>query len=369
MEIYDLYKAYKRSRRGKRRSADQVQFEMNMYERLGDLCNALNRHAYTPTSNYCFIHKRQKSREVWASEVELKIIQTILDEKLRPIIEAELTDRTFNNRVGMGTHAAMNRVIQDIAEVSKGYTSDAHIIKVDLKGYFPNINQDKAWAMMEKLIGKYDGDDREEVRYMARLVNYANPQFKCYRRSPLSQWADEIPKYKSLFEKPFGTGAAIGFLYWQVLSNYYLNEVDKWIIANITPHYVRFVDDMVMVVENKAALTMLPLLREELAKIDIRMHPCKFYCQHYTKGMEFLGYHINPHAIHLNRKIVKKALRVPHVGREKLVCRTNSYMGMIKCSSDNHLRNELLDNIANEGIIKDYEEYKVLLPKPSRAKH
>lgn len=359
MELYELYKAYKRSRRGKRRSADQVQFELDRFSRLSRLCDALNRRTYTPDANYCFIHKREKSREVWASEVELKIVQTMLDDRLRPFIEAELTDRTFNNRVGMGTHAAINRVIEDVAEVSEGYTEDAWIVKIDLKGYFPNIDQDIAWKMTSGLIERNITEGKDELLYLARIANYVNPQFRAQRRTPIHRWSEEIPRYKSLYDKPFGTGAAIGFLYWQVVSNYYLNEVDKWIIGNITPHYTRFVDDMVMVVRSKTALRMLPALREKLAETGVTMHPHKFYCQHYTKGVEFLGYHVNPHSIHLNRKIVKRAFEAKPCGRNKFVCRVNSYLGMMKRASDDRLKVALLDSITRKGIGKDYAGCKV----------
>lgn len=368
MELYDLYRSYKNSRKGKRRSADQVRFELNQFERLSRLCDQLNRHEYTPDSNYCFIHKREKSREVWASEVELKIIQAIIDSAIRPLIEKKLTNRTFNNRVGKGTHAAINQVIEDIAEASDGYANEAWIIKIDLKGYFPNINQRIAWELTEQLISESTYPDKDELWYLASIVNYVNPQFNSHRRSPIHRWNDEIPRYKSLFDKPFGTGAAIGFLYWQVMSNYYLNGIDQWIISNITPHYVRFVDDMVMVVRNKSALAMLPMLRAKLDKIGVSVHPKKFYCQHFAKGLEFLGYHIKPRAIHLNRKIVSRAFRPRHCGSEKLLCIINSYMGMIKCSTDDALRARLLDSVTRTDIEKDYAEFKLVRKTKRKTK-
>lgn len=360
MELYTLYQAYKRSRKGKRRSIDQVQFELNMFERLSRLCNSLNDRTYKPTSNYCFIHKRNKSREVWASEVELKIIQTILGEHLRPLIEERLTDRTFNNRLGYGTHAAINRVIEDIAEVSNGYTTDAWIVKIDLKGYFPNINQDIAWGLVTELIdNNFEGDLRDELLYLARTVNYVNPQFNSERRNPISRWVNEIPPYKSLYSKPFGIGAAIGFLYWQVMSNYYLSDIDKWIIKNITPHYTRFVDDMVMIIPDRIALCMIPLLRKRLGAIGVNIHPKKFYCQHYTKGLEFLGYHIKPMRMHLNRRIVNRAFASCPKACLRLDCKVNSYLGMMKCGTDTHLLKRLLDIVPDKGILKDYENFKI----------
>lgn len=360
MELYDIYQTYRNSRNGKRRSSDQVNFELNQFMRLLKLNTDINSKIYIPTSNYCFIHKRDKSREVWASTVELKIIQTILDKYIGTLIERELTNKTFNNRKGYGTHAAINNVINDIATASHGYSSDAWIIKLDLKGYFPNINQDIAWNKINKLIcDNYHGELRDNLLYLSRIVNYCNPQFNAERRSPLSQWNDEIAKDKSLFEKPFGKGAAIGFLYWQKMSNYYLNDIDKWILSEVTPYYTRFVDDMVMITTNKDyLLSMIPELRIKLSEIDTSLHPKKFYCQHYTKGVEFLGYHIKKDYIHVNRKIVIAAMNTANSGirsTDRYVCQINSYLGMIKASSDTHEAKKILESIHRDDVIIDMD--------------
>lgn len=360
MEIYDLYMAYREARKNKRRSADQIQFELKMFERIYRLCEMVN-NTDILTSSYCFIHKRgDKSREVWASDMELKILQTILDFNLRPIVEGLLTDNTFNNRKGRGTHAAINHVIEDIAAASEGYTRDCWIIKIDNKGFFPNINQDIAWRNTEKIINdNFHGEKRDLLLLLAKTVNYYNPQFNTIRRSPIEQWNEEIPNYKSLFHKPFGKGAAIGFLYWQVMTNLYPNEIDKWIIENLTPYYTRYVDDMVLITTDKEyLLSQLPVLRMKFSEIEVTMHPTKFYCQHYTKGVEFLGYHIKKDYIHVNRKIVIAAMNTANSGirsTDRYVCQINSYLGMIKSSSDTHVAKKILESIHRDDVIIDMD--------------
>ena len=352
--------AYREARKNKRRSADQIQFELKMFERIYRLCEMVN-NADILTSSYCFIHKRgDKSREVWASDMELKILQTILDFNLRPIVEGLLTDNTFNNRKGRGTHAAINHVIEDIAAASEGYTRDCWIIKIDNKGFFPNINQDIAWKNTEKIINdNFHGKKRDLLLLIAKTVNYYNPQFNTTRRSPLEQWNDEIPDYKSLFHKPFGKGAAIGFLYWQVMTNLYPNEIDKWIIENLTPYYTRYVDDMVLITTDKEyLLSQLPVLRTKFSEIEVTMHPTKFYCQHYTKGVEFLGYHIKKDYIHVNKKIVIAATNAANSGikdTDRYVCQINSYLGMIKSSSDIHVAQRILNSIHRDDVVVDMD--------------
>lgn len=357
MDIYDLWIAYKKARKLKRRSADNIQFELHQFECLGSLCDDIHK-GVLKASTYCFIHKRQKSREVWASDMSMKILQVLLDNEIRPVTEHMLTDKTFNNRKGKGSMAAINNVIEDIYTVTNNFATDAYIIKLDLKGYFPNINQNIAWDITSKLIiDNFIGEERDFLLMLSRFINFYNPQFSSQRRSSCEQWNEEIAPYKSLFYKPFGTGAAIGFLYWQVMSNVYLNEIDRWLMANITPYYTRYVDDMVLIVKNKElALATMPKLREELQRYDITIHPSKFYCQNVHRGLEFLGYHIKPSAVHLNRRIYNKAKMIRTKDTSRFICQINSYLGMLKSSSDTNLVEDLINSIHRKDVKIDYNK-------------
>lgn len=357
MDIYDLWIAYKKARKLKRRSADNIQFELHQFECLGSLCDDIHK-GVLKASTYCFIHKRQKSREVWACDMSMKILQVILDDKIRPVTERILTDKTFNNRKGKGSMTAINNVIEDISTATNNFTADAYIIKLDLKGYFPNINQNIAWDITSRLItANFIGEERNFLLMLSRFINFYNPQFGSARRSSREQWHEEIAAYKSLFYKPFGVGAAIGFLYWQVMSNVYLNEIDRWIMDNITPYYTRYVDDMVLIAKNKElTLSAIPKLRDELNKYCITMHPKKFYCQESYHGLEFLGYHIKPNAVHLNRRIYNKAKMIRTKDTSRFICQINSYLGMLKSSSDTNLVEDLINSIHRKDVKIDYNK-------------
>jgi len=103
MTYTDLERAYQYSRKNTKRSLDQIEFEVFKYINLNKLLTNINERTYKPIGCYSFIHYRSAHpREVFAAPVSLKIIQSYLDIKLRPIIEEELIDRTFNNRIGKG---------------------------------------------------------------------------------------------------------------------------------------------------------------------------------------------------------------------------------------------------------------------------
>lgn len=264
----------------------------------------------------------------------------------------------------MGAQLAVNTLIQDIYEVSGGYTRPCWIIKIDYKGYFPNMDRDVAWKQVLDIVkGEYHRPDKPDVLYCLMVACFCDP-CRSRRKSPLWEWAD-YPVYKSVYMRPPGVGGLIGFTFWQQVASLYPAEIDRFVASSISPHFIRYVDDTVIVTDNKAsALAQLPELRRRLAGIGIDLHPSKFYCQPAEHGVEFLGYHVLPGRIHLNRKIVNRALRVAvsrERGRRNYMDAINSYLGMIKGTSDLHLARKLLDAVNRPGFKKDYDNFKLIM--------
>lgn len=336
--IESIIEAYMSARKNKRRSGDQVEFELHWEAKCLHLYEDIVGRCMRPTA-YTFITDYPRPREVFASDMATRILHHYLDMRLRPLLEARLSDHTFNNRVGMGQNACQNALISDIYEVSQGFTRDAWIIKVDMSGCFPNVVQDIAYKQLEEVVlADYHGEDFDEVLYMLMVCVYSYPTHHCYRKSPLWKWKKVKPG-KSLFEKPDGIGAAIGHLIWQNAVNYYFHEIDEWVLS-LGIHYERFVDDMAFVVQNKTAFLayMMPELRRRLGELGARLNEKKFYCQHYTKGVEWIGVHIKLDRIYPNSRIIRRAKdKVSHLNRhadeghvEKMLATVNSYLGACK---------------------------------------
>lgn len=363
MDLVSLEQAYKASRKHNKRSEDMVAFELDKYARLRRLRDMINNRSYAPLHNYSFMHRRsQKPREVFAAEPELKIMMAFGLTAISGLIESHLSPRTFNNRVGMGAQAAVNTLIEDIYRVSEGYTKPCWIIKLDYKGYFPNMDRDYAWKLVLGIIQKeYHGQDKNEIIYCLYVACFCDPS-RSRRKSPIWEWND-YPSYKSVYCQKNGVGGFIGYTFWQAVASLYPIDVDVFVSEEITIFFVRYVDDTVIVTDNKEmALAMIPEYRERLRRIGITLHPAKFYCQPAEHGVEFLGYHILPGRVHLKNRTIKRAIAVARsVGRGKrnYVDAINSYLGMIKATSDQKYAVTLLDNVHHRGVSKDYENLKV----------
>lgn len=338
----DIYDAYLLTRNNKRRSADSVEFELHAESNIANLVDAINTRTLQPSA-YTFVAPRPKPREVFASALQMRIVHHYIDTRIRPFIEDEMSERSFNNRVGKGTTAAIYQLNKDVRELTDRYRKPAMLIKLDLTGYFPNALQDVVYQQLVDITKRrYNGKDKDDILYMIMVCTYSYPTKHCYRKSPIWKWED-INREKSLFSKGEGVGGAIGFLFWQIAMNFYLNKIDLWIIGFETIRYVRFVDDMYFVVpyeEYREFLSFLmPELRKRLAEVGCTLNEKKFYCQDARKSYSTLGTVTNCGREYLSDRIIRNGRKailnlnkcVRFNKSEVFMCTINSYLGM--CNS------------------------------------
>ena len=339
VELRDLISAYLIARANKRRSADSVEYELHCERNLLTLCSDINDRMLRPTA-YAFITLKPRPREIFACEMGMRVIHHYIDIRIRPLIEARLTDRTYNNRVGYGQDVAINQLISNIYQVSEGFTKDAWIVKMDIKGYFPNADLDVTYCQLSSLIFEsYEGADKDDLLYLLERSVYSYPHLHCYRKSSPEKW-NYITDDKSKFKQPDNIGGAIGHLLWQNAMNYYLNGFDHYVVDELGLQYVRFVDDIVFVVENKDAfLPMIEQFRKMLkTQYHCELHPRKFYCQHWSKGVGFIGSFIRRDRLYADRRIIRnfckciyefnKCVRRSRI--ETFMASMNSYIGILK---------------------------------------
>ena len=338
MLLQDIIASYRLARQGSVKSPDQVEYELHWEGNCIKLCEAINSRTYQPTA-YSFIVTYPKPREIFASDFSTRVLHHYLHERLVPLLENRLSKHTFNNRKGMGTSACQNAVISDMYEVSNGYTEDAWIIKMDLSGCFPNINQDIAFKQLEAVIKEdYNGRDRDDMLYILRACVFSYPTMHAKYIGDI-ELRKLISPEKSITTKPLGIGAAIGHLIWQMAVTYYFNDIILW-LESIGVHVNVYVDDWYFVVKNKTAFLtfIVPEMRRRLAKLGATLNENKFYCQHVSKGCECLGVHIKQHRVYPNERIINRAIKKAkelnkciRIGKiEKALQTINSYLGICK---------------------------------------
>lgn len=78
-----------------------------------------------------------------------------LAERIEPLLERRFERQgnvSKNCRKGFGCLSAVNSLSSKIFNISKGYTKDTVIIRLDIKGFFMSIDKDILWWMYEDLI-------------------------------------------------------------------------------------------------------------------------------------------------------------------------------------------------------------------------
>lgn len=161
------------------------------------------------------------------------------------------------------------------------------------------------------------------------------------RKGDLTLW-EKLPKHKSLFTMD---GMAIGNITSQILANFYLSGLDAWAYRWCNEHggcYVRFVDDMVLVLPRKEEVLEFYRLAKcfLVEQVHLQFHPDKVYVQHVKKGVKFIGSVLKPGRTYLSNRTVGRMYgmlqgmechcRRRNVAKvEQDVCSCNSYMGFL----------------------------------------
>lgn len=118
----------------------------------------------------------------------------------------------------------------------------------------------------------------------------------------------------------------------------------------------RYVDDMVLISDRKQTLLdAVPMIREFLKRsAGVTLHPNKFYLQHYTKGVKFIGAVIKRGRTYISNRTVNNAFGTIRkfnrrkASAEDMVASVNSYLGLMRHHATYNVRKRLTKAIAPE---------------------
>jgi RNA-directed DNA polymerase len=187
-----------------------------------------------------------KVRVLGIPAIRDRVVQGALKLILEPIFEADFQEGSYGYRPKRSAHAAVDRVAEAVVK------NKTRVIDLDLKAYFDNIRHD----ILLKKVAKRVNDDK--VMRLLKLILKASGK----------------------------RGVPQGGVISPLLSNIYLNEVDKMLerAKEVTRYgrftyieYARFADDLVILVDGfrkwewllKAAYKRLV---EEFGKLDVQMN-------------------------------------------------------------------------------------------------
>ncbi|MBR3232720.1 RNA-directed DNA polymerase [Candidatus Saccharibacteria bacterium] len=334
----ELLKAFYAARKAKRSTNDEQKFEMRMTENLLQLRDDILHRSYVPGYGIAFIIHDPVMREIFAAPFRDRVIHHFLYNQVVEWWDRRLIDDCYSCRVGKGTLYGVRRMAHHIKSVSDNYTKPAYAIKMDVQGYFMSLPRKGlfervCWGLDRQFPNK--GPKYDIIKYLWKQVIFDDPIWGVQRRGNTKEW-DILPKSKSLFAQPPGKGIVIGNLSSQLLSNVFLDQLDRFVKFDLKyKHYGRYVDDFYVIVteeEFAKAKKDVSLIALFLTSIGLTLHPRKTHIQEVHKGVPFLGVVVYPGRIVPGKRVIgnyQRAILNVQSGTKDLDTLV-SYMGMMK---------------------------------------
>lgn len=373
--------AYEECRRNKAWTETAIGFEIHYERELLRLRDEVARGEYKPQPSITFLVEWPTLREVFAAMFRDRIIQTWIAQRIEPLFEAQFIYASFNCRKGKGTLAAVKYLQEAIRVKSENYTKDCYVLKYDLSGFFMSINREMVTEKLCRFIReRYKGEDLETLIYLTQVTLLNSPADDCVIKGNREQWKDLAPN-KSLFTVPQGYGLPIGNITSQLIANFLLDDTDHYLTETLGLTIDRYVDDTATVDCDKEKLLLsMPLVREHLWRTaGVKVNPKKYYLQHYSKGVKFLGMVIKGSRLYIANRTLGKALcrlhRFNRLAEEKgaayckanaehFVCCMNSYLGFMRQGQEYGMRRAFCGQISEawlKYVVVEWDFTKIIL--------
>jgi len=214
------------------------------------------------------------------------------------------------------------------------------------------------------------GFDTDFILRLIRKVVFNDPTKNCLIKGKRENWQG-LPENKCLFSASKNKGLPIGSLTSQLFGNVCLNDFDYFVKHRLgIKYYGRYVDDIVMVHEDKEYLkSIIPILRDYLAKeIYLEINQNKIYFQHFFKGVKFLGTVIKPYRIYIQNRVkgnfyqkirywnnflAKKRIKFTEENLKQFLSSISSYLGIMKHYNTYKLRRKIIA----ENLLLNFNNY------------
>lgn len=251
----------KLAQRGKRFHTDVYQFNCRLEENLLKLKNELETLTWYPGNYRTFYVQESKRRLISAAPYRDRVVHHALCNIIEPLFDKTFIYDSYACRKGKGTHAAADRYTEFCRKAK-------YVLKCDISQYFPSISHEILYEKIAKKIG-----DKKTLRLCEKIIRSQNDQ--------------------GLFWLS-GKGIPIGNLTSQFFANVYLNDFDHWVKEEIgCKFYIRYVDDFVILSDNKKWLnSLISRIEEYLSSIKLTLHPLKRCVFPVSEGCDFMGYRI-----------------------------------------------------------------------------
>jgi len=283
-----LYLAYRKAAKGKRGKPSAARFEYRLEDNLIHLQRQLQAKTYRPGVYSSFYIHEPKRRLISAAPFRDRAVHHALCDVIEPRFERSFIDDSYANRVGKGTHRALDRCQQLACRFR-------YVLQCDIVRFFPSIDH----IILRRILARKVSDD--DVLWLIDQILESGRGILSEEREMVyfpgdSLWAALRP-----------TGLPIGNLTSQFAANCYLNPFDHFVKRELRcgkqrGGYLRFVDDFLLFAHEKPTLWRWKrAIEERLTRFRLTIH-AGAHPRPVTEGVPFLGFVIYPDRRCLKRR-------------------------------------------------------------------
>ena len=215
-----------------------------------------------------------------------RVVHHALCNVIEPIFERRFIHDSYANRVGKGTHRALDRC----QYYARQYR---YVLVCDVRQFFPSIDHAILRATLGRLI--CDADVMWLIdRILESGVGVLSEEYDMV-------WFPGDDLTAALRPR----GLPIGNLTSQFWANCFLNPFDHFVKRELKcPAYLRYVDDFLLFSDDKRQLRdWRAALIERLAALRLTLHQERAQARPVTEGIPFLGFVVYPTHRRLKRRV------------------------------------------------------------------
>ena len=256
VEDDNLRKAYKQARKNKRYKKDVLVFKERLEYNLQQIKQEILEKTYKIGDYKNFTIYHPKERKISALPFKDRVVQHALCNIIEPLFDKYMFSCSYACRKGKGTHRCMMKAREIIRAVYKN--KSLFFLKMDFRKFFPSIDREILYKEINRKI---------KDKHILWLLNQIIP--------------------------PNGNGLPIGNLTSQLFANVYGTIFDRYIKQFLrVKHYVRYMDDTIILSTDKLYLKSLLQKLMWFIKNKLRLEFSKWYIENIKKGLNFVGYRI-----------------------------------------------------------------------------
>jgi RNA-directed DNA polymerase len=139
----NLLLAYQRASLGKRRHANVAAFEYDLERNLLRLQTGLSQQVYQPGRYHSFYIYEPKRRLISAAAFRDRVVHHALCNLIEPLFERSFVAESFANRVGKGTHRALDHAQQ----LARRYP---YVLQCDVQQFFPSVDHQALASILQR---------------------------------------------------------------------------------------------------------------------------------------------------------------------------------------------------------------------------